>query len=253
MKTLAYNPAVAREARISQAILDDPELLKAATDARLRQADLQAVVDAGARAETTSAEKGAVVGAAVGEGGASEAVDALAHALGDLRAGVRLAVIDATEAMAKKPNPKLAADVAAIQGARFASKARPRKAAAPATAPAGGTPEAPAKRPNYHASRSADSVLTEVERYTALLGSLKALAPWLKGRGIDAKSIGALRAQAKAVSVKKGTSVSAHAAAHLATADEHEAVAETHAAWAKVSPVLHRIARTNAKLAALLR
>jgi len=252
MTNLAYNPAVAREVRITQAILDDPELLKAATGARLRKADLQAVIDAGARAAQTSADKGAAVGAAVGEGGAKDAVLELVHALGDLRAGVRLAVIDAQEAMAKKPNPKVAADVAAVTGAKFGARARARKAA-PATAAAGGAPEPPASARNYHASRSADSVLTETERYTALLASLKALAPYLKGRGIDAKSIGALRAQAKAVTVKKGASVSAHAAAHLATADEHHAVADTHAAWAKVSPVLHRIARTNEKLAALLR
>jgi hypothetical protein len=254
MPNYSYNHAVAREARVAGAILDDPELLAAISAEHLRKQDLQAIVDAATAAEEANIAQNQAAGQADGTG-AKDAVYALAQALVDLRRRAQLAAADAHEALESKPKKKLAKDLAALAGAKFSLRAKRKKKKAAAVngdaEAAGGAPvETPAE--NRHSSRSADSVLAEVGQYTKLLGKLEALAPFLKARGVDPKSVAKLRAQAKKVQVKKGESISAHAAVHLATADEHAAVAATHRAWAKIAPILHGLGRANPAIAALL-
>ena len=249
MSRRAFNTTVAREARISRAILEDPALLALVAEARLRKQDFETVVAHADEAEAANAAQGVAAGQA-NDSGARDDVAELAKSLTAFRQGVQLALADARDALDKKGDGKLARDVAAVAGARFASKAKRRKkAAAPAPAePAGGTP----MPENRHASRSADSVVAEAGGWAALVRDLKALKPFLKARGVDKKAIAALKAEARAVRAKKGESVSLHAAVHLATADEHAAVEATHRAWAKIAPTLRRLGRQHPEIAALL-
>ncbi len=244
-RLISFNPTASARTRAAEAILGTPDLLARYAAAGGLREDLEAIRDAGLRAEALNLAQ--TQAQAAGGGATTSLLQGFAAVQRDYSRTMAVA----TAARADLARSAAPADVIAALDGILANEAT--VVVQTPAAPAAAAPGEPPPRRRAVRSHSQEALRAEIEKDARALAALGGARAALEARGVTAARLGALGDAARALAGRLSDRATKKGAARGATRDEREAVTAQKERWGASYRLLAQVGAADARVAALLR